>query len=100
MRQSVDVNFDRDLLEDGNGGQRGGFRLSRLLLKSGELVFKLGAWKDKLEVSFEILLLPLELPVTAPKREVRGSASDREFGHRDMVKLSGHDLLVFVFVGE
>ncbi len=63
-------------------------------------MFKLGAWKDKLDVAFEILLLPIELPVPAPKREARGSASEREVSHRDVVKFPGHDLLVFVCVGE
>ena len=63
-------------------------------------MFKLRARKDQLDVSFEILLLPLELPVAAPKRESRWSASKREVGHRDVVKFPGHDLLVFVFVGE
>ncbi len=63
-------------------------------------MFKLGARKDQLDVAFEIRLLPLELPVPTPKREARGAASEREVGHCDRVKLSGHDLLVFVFVGE
>ena len=63
-------------------------------------MFQLGARKDQRDVSFEIRLLTLELPVPAPKREARGSASEREVGHRDVVKFPGHDLLVFVFVGE
>ncbi len=68
--------------------------------QSDELVFKLEAWKDQRDVAFEILLLPIEWPVPAPKREARGSASEREVGHRDVVKFPGHDLLVFVIVGE
>ncbi len=68
--------------------------------KSGELVFKLGSRKNKRDSSFEIRLLPLELPVPAPKRESRWSASKREVGHRDGVKFPGHDLWIFVLVGE
>jgi len=68
--------------------------------QSGERVFKLGARKDQRDVACEIRLLPFELPVPAPKREARGSAAEREVGHRDGVKFPGHDLLVFVFIGE
>ena len=63
-------------------------------------MFKLRSRKDQLDVSFEILLLTLKLPVPAPKRESRWSASEREVGHRDVVKFPGHDLVVLVFVGE
>ena len=70
------------------------------LYKSGERLFQLGARKDQRAVSFEILLLTFELPVPTPKREARGSASEREVGHREVVKFPGHDLLVCVFVGE
>jgi len=92
--------FDRDLLDLAMAASEGASVSAVFFEQSGELVFKLGAWKDKRDVAFEILLLPNELPVPAPKREACGSAAVREVGHRDRVKLSGHDLLMFVFVGE
>jgi len=61
---------------------------------------KLRSRKGQREVSFEIRLLPFELPVATPKGEVGSSAPEREVGHRDGVKFPGHDLLVFVFVSE
>ena len=70
------------------------------LYKSGEFLFQLRSRKDQRDVSFEVRLLPLELPVPAPKREKRSSSSEREVGHREGMKFPGHDLLVFVFVGE
>lgn len=68
--------------------------------KSGELVFKLGSRKDQLDVSLGYACCPLDSPVPAPKRESRWSASQREVGHRDVVKFPGHDLVVLVFVDE
>ena len=57
---------------------------------------KLGSRTNKLDVSFEILLLTFELPIPAPKRESRWSVSEREVGNREVVKFPGHDLWVLL----
>jgi len=59
-------------------------------------VLKLGSRTDKLDFSVEILLLTLELPIPASKRESRWSVSEREVGNREVVKFPGHDLLVLL----
>ncbi len=59
-------------------------------------MLKLGSRTDKLDFSVEILLLTLELPIPASKRESRWSVSEREVGNREVVKFPGHDLLVLL----